>query len=76
MIDNWKPVVAGLALGGSSIGLLWYLHSKWKKDPWNNRQIKENMLELIGHTPIMRVDSLSRAANNEIFVEKYYLDQV
>ena len=35
---------------------------------WNNKEIKKNMLELIGHTAVVRIDSLSRATGNEILV--------
>jgi hypothetical protein len=71
MNDNLKAASIGALAGGGAVALLWYL-SRPKTDPaWDYSKPKHNMLELIGHTPMVRLDSLSRATGNEIFVLSY-----
>jgi hypothetical protein len=70
MTDN-KSFYLGLAIGsvvgGGLMALAWNQNRK-NNIVWNNKEIKKNMLELIGHTVVVRIDSLSRATGNEILV--------
>lgn len=76
MNDTAKAAALGALAGGCTVALLWFLTSKRKEqstDPgWDYRKVKKNLLELIGHTPMLRLDSLSTATGNEIFVGTAY----
>lgn len=71
MNDNLKAAAVGALVGGGVVGLLWYALKPKGDHGWDNKKIKKNLLELIGHTPMLRLDSLSRATGNEIFVLPY-----
>lgn len=71
MDDKAKYAALGALAGGCTVALLWFLNSRKSNetDPgWNYRKVKKNLLELIGHTPMLRLDSLSTATGNEVFV--------
>ena len=76
MDDTSKAAVLGAIVGGAVVALLMLALRQKGEDAWNNRKIKKNMLELIGHTQMLRLDSLSKATQNEIFVDFINLDQI
>jgi hypothetical protein len=68
-----RDFIVGLSVGLASSALA-YLLNRWisrqhdSSDRWSNKVIKESVLEMIGHTPMLHLKSLSRALNNDIYV--------
>jgi|JFJP01.1.fsa_nt_gi hypothetical protein len=65
----------GAGFGVVSASVAWYLLQRQRQRAadsneraWSNKFVKQNMLELVGHTPIIRLNSLSQALGCEVFV--------
>jgi hypothetical protein len=75
-----KTVQDPVFLLGAGVGVLtasvaWYLLQRRAQKAadsneraWSNKYVKQNLLELVGHTPILKLHSLSQALGCEIFV--------
>jgi len=68
----WVGVGVGAGIVASA-GLIAFLGAKSIKSDsdkqWSNKEIKESVLELIGHTPMLRIASLSDALGVDIFLK-------
>jgi len=72
MTEDYKKLTlglaAGVAIGGGLMGSLWWLRERKAKE-WSKKEIKTNMVDMIGYTPVLKLKSLSQALGNEIFIK-------
>lgn len=67
-----KAFLLGVACGVmGALAVFKWLNKRHRlqEERWSNKTIKKNMLELIGYTPVVRLDSLSRALGNDVFIK-------
>lgn len=62
----------GLGIGIASSALAYFFTQLFFKskanDEWSNKQVKKSVLELVGKTPMLKLQTLSKVLGNEIFV--------
>lgn len=72
MEEKSKYLILGLGIGAAAASGIWWILNKRKAEEerlWNNKKIKKNILELVGHTPVIHLATLSKALGNDVYVD-------
>lgn|SRR3990167_6507398 len=71
--DFWLGICAGVLSSALAYLLTrWFLSRFGVSDSdnlWSNKAIKRSVLELVGHTPILHLKTLSKVLGNDIYVK-------